>query len=298
MQVLCLIFLFQSFLHAQGEEVYAYRGGGADGFATETLANATCGTPLQYYAYFGGSGDGFASEIISDNATCNTPEHFYPYFGGSGDGAAAEKVQNNACDTPFHFYAYFGGTGDGSSTAKTGDVCPIAAPVTDFVADEPNTCVGRVVKFTDTSTNKPTGWTWTFEGGTPATATTKNVDVVYNTSGVYQVKLVAVNYIGSDTMTKMGYINVVSDCSTLGTSAVVKTKMQVYPNPTKGLLYLKSTENVVTIEIFDLSGRKVMETKPNQKDSQINIERLSAGMYMMKTQTKAGVEVYKIIKKD
>jgi PKD repeat protein len=295
--VLCLIFLFQSFLKAQNDEDYVYYGGNADGFATETLENATCGTPLHYYAYFGGDGDGFATETIAD-VNCGTPLHYYAYYGGDADGFAAETVENNVCDTPYHFFAYFGGDGDGFGTAKTADTCPIEAPVTDFTSDQILTCVGRVVKYTDTSTNKPTGWTWTFEGGTPATASTKNVDVVYNTPGVYQTKLVAANYIGSDTKIKMGYITVVSSCATLATSAVTKTKIQIYPNPTKNMLYLKSTQNVLDIAIYDASGRKVMETKPNQKDPSINLERLNAGMYMMKTRTSEGEDVYKVIKKD
>lgn len=296
--VLCLIFLFQSFLKAQNDEDYVYYGGNADGFATETLENTTCGTPFHHYAYFGGVGDGFALETIADNASCGTPFHNYAYFGGIADGSSTETVEYNACSTPYHFFAYFSGNADGFAVDKSADVCPIVAPVADFVADTPNTCVGRTVKFTDTSTNKPTGWTWTFEGGTPATASTKNVDVVYNTPGSYQVKLVAINYIGSDTMTKMGYINVVANCSTLGTNVESKPKMQIYPNPTRGILNLKSVENVLSIEIFDLSGRKVMETKPNLKEAQINVEKLSAGMYMMKTRTTEGEQVYKIIKKD
>ena len=170
--VLCLIFLFQSFLKAQNDEDYVYYGGNADGFATETLENATCGTPLHFYAYFGGEGDGFASEKIAD-AICDTPLHYYAYFGGDADGFAAETLENNVCDTPFHYYAYFGGDADGFAMDKTADTCPTVAPVADFTASETLTCVGRTVIFTDTSTNKPTGWTWTFEGGTPGTASTK-----------------------------------------------------------------------------------------------------------------------------
>ena len=52
--VLCLIFLFQTFLKAQNDEDYAYRGGNADGFAIEILESTTCATPFHYYAYLGG----------------------------------------------------------------------------------------------------------------------------------------------------------------------------------------------------------------------------------------------------
>ena len=229
LQVLLFIFLSHFLLKAQNEELYPYRGGNADGFATETIENNSCPTPNNLIAYFGGNGDGAGTDILADNS-CGTPFNQFAYFGGTADGEANDTIIPNNCATPFHFYAFFGGDGDGASMAKTTDSCPIAAPVADFVASETTTCVGRPVKFTDTSTNKPTGWTWTFQGGTPGTASTKTVNVTYNSPGTYQVKLVAANYIGSDTKIKLGYITVVPDCATLTSTAVTKTKMQVYPS--------------------------------------------------------------------
>lgn len=297
--VFCLIFFIQGLIKAQNEEVYPYRGGNSDGFAKETVENTTCGTPFHQVAYFGGRADGFALETIADNASCSTPSNQFAYFGGEGDGATTETTEYNVCATPFHYYAYFGGNGDGFSLGKTADTCPIEAPVADFTASEVRTCVGRTVKFTDTSTNKPTGWTWTFEGGTPSTASTKTVDVTYASPGVYQVKLVAANYIGSDMKTKPGYITVIADCSTLGSNAASKKeKAQLYPNPTKSILYIKSPETVINIEVYDITGRKVMDSKPNLKDPQVNFEKLTAGVYMVKTRTALGEEVYKIIKRD
>jgi PKD repeat protein len=298
--VFCLIFLFYSKTKAQ-EEVYAYRGGNADGFATETLENATCSTPFHHYAYFGGTGDGAATESL-ENATCSTPFHQYAYFGGSGDGSASESLENNNCSTPYHFFAYFGGNADGFAVNKTENICPVNPPVADFISDKTEVCVGQSVKFTDTSTNMPTGWTWTFEGGSPATASTKIATVTYNTPGVYQVKLVAANYNGSDTITKMGYITVKStaDCATMGTSNANAEKIQIYPNPTKNILYIKSPNEIKNIEIFDVAGRKVMNTNVSskQKETQVNLEKLNSGVYILKTYTSSGLETFKVIKKD
>ncbi len=297
LQVLLFIFLSHFLLKAQNEELYPYRGGNADGFATETIENNSCPTPNNLIAYFGGNGDGAGTDILADNS-CGTPFNQFAYFGGTADGEANDTIIPNNCATPFHFYAFFGGDGDGASMAKTTDSCPIAAPVADFVASETTTCVGRTVLFTDISTNKPTGWTWTFEGGTPGTASTKTVNVTYNAPGTYQVKLVAANYIGSDTKIKLGYITVLADCSTLGSIATTKTKIQIYPNPTKDFIYLKSPQEILMIEVFDASGRKVKEAKPNQKEPSLNLEKLNAGMYIVKTRTQEGENVYKVIKKD
>lgn len=294
--VFCLIFLFYSKTKAQ-DEVYAYRGGEADGFATETLENSACSTPFHHYAYFGGNGDGFTAEGL-ENAVCSTPHHQYAYFGGNADGFSSETLEINNCAAPFHFYAYFGGDADGSASDKTTDVCPIDPPVGNFMADKTNVCVGQTVIFTDTSTNMPTIWNWTFTGGSPATAVTKTVNVTYNTPGIYEVKLMVANYIGSDTVTKTGYINVVSDCSTLGISEVKTERTQIYPNPTKNILYIKSTEEIRNIEIFDVSGRKVFSSNAKQKEVQISLEKLSSGIFILKTYSHSGVETFKVIKKD
>jgi uncharacterized membrane protein len=71
--------------------------------------------------------------------------------------------------------------------------------------------VGGSVTFTDQSTNSPTSWSWTFEGGTPGASTAQNPTVTYNTAGTYDVTLVATNAQGNDSEVKVDYINVGAD---------------------------------------------------------------------------------------
>ncbi len=78
----------------------------------------------------------------------------------------------------------------------------------DFFVDNRAIETGDAVTFTDISTNSPTSWAWTFEGGTPTSATTQNPSVTYNTAGTYNVVLTTTNADGSDTETKTGYIDV------------------------------------------------------------------------------------------
>ena len=298
---LFLIFLLTPFFYAQDENLYAYRGGTADGFASENIETLTCSTPYHNYAYFGGQGDGSANEII-DNATCATPYHNYAYFGGEADGSASEILENNNCSTPPHFYAYFGGEADGFSVNKTEDICPIEAPVANFIADKTEICIGQSIQFTDTSTNKPTGWNWSFEGGTPSSSTNKVVNVIYNTAGVYQVKLTVANYIGSDTITKVGFITVKSseECSGMGAVETDKAKTLVYPNPTKNIVYIKSADDIKNIEISDLTGRIIIKLNNtnNSKDMNVNLERLNSGVYILKTISDKKIETFKVIKRD
>jgi|GEM_PF-2789445 len=87
-------------------------------------------------------------------------------------------------------------------------VTPPAPPMADFIASTTTINVGESVTFTDLSTNNPTSWDWTFEGGAPGTSTEQNPTVTYNTEGTFDVTLIASNAQGSDTETKVNYITV------------------------------------------------------------------------------------------
>ena len=48
------------------------------------------------------------------------------------------------------------------------------SPVAGFEADTLLVVQGGTVVFTDTSSNKPTSWSWSFAGGTPSTGNKQN----------------------------------------------------------------------------------------------------------------------------
>lgn len=80
----------------------------------------------------------------------------------------------------------------------------------DFSAQRTLLCQGDQLTFNDESYNAASGWTWTFEGGTPSSSTTQNPTVTYNTPGNYAVTLTATDGTTSDTETRTGYITVLS----------------------------------------------------------------------------------------
>jgi len=79
-------------------------------------------------------------------------------------------------------------------------------PASDFEGFPKVLCPGNSVYFSDSSTINTTTWNWSFPGGTPTTASTRNVSVIYNTPGIYPVTLISGNLNGSDTETKTDYI--------------------------------------------------------------------------------------------
>lgn len=93
-------------------------------------------------------------------------------------------------------------------------------PMVDFSADATTACIGDTITFTDESINFPTSWQWSFPGGVPGSDTVEQPKVVYSSAGSYQVKLVATNVYGTDSLTKTVYITITgaNDAVTLNES--------------------------------------------------------------------------------
>lgn len=95
--------------------------------------------------------------------------------------------------------------------------CAPSAPVADFVGVPTTVNVGNNVQFTDLTSGVPTGWSWTITPGSAGvewsyvtgTSTSQNPQVQFNTVGFYTISLTASNGLGSDTETKVDYIEVV-----------------------------------------------------------------------------------------
>jgi PKD repeat protein len=80
--------------------------------------------------------------------------------------------------------------------------------IADFTGVPTSVIIGNTVTFTDNSLCNPTGWNWSFPGGTPSTSTAQSPVVTYSTLGIYDVSLTATKPGSTDTKTKTGYITV------------------------------------------------------------------------------------------
>ncbi|MBO9633144.1 MAG: PKD domain-containing protein [Chitinophagaceae bacterium] len=95
-------------------------------------------------------------------------------------------------------------------------IIDITAVTAEFSAASTATYTGGDIQFEDKTLGTVTGWTWTFEGGIPATSTEQNPKIRYNTPGRYKVKLVANNTSKNSTMEKESYIFVVPGTDLVG----------------------------------------------------------------------------------
>lgn len=67
---------------------------------------------------------------------------------------------------------------------------------------------GSTVKFEDLSIGSPTTWSWSFEGGTPASSSDQNPTINYDTPGVYEVSLTVGDGVNSESTIRTAYIHV------------------------------------------------------------------------------------------
>jgi PKD repeat protein len=82
-----------------------------------------------------------------------------------------------------------------------------------FTANNTSINSGSSIYFIDESLT-PTNiisWKWSFPGGTPATSTSQNPLITYNTPGIYSVTLIVTATGGADTITRYNYVAVQSN---------------------------------------------------------------------------------------
>lgn len=86
-----------------------------------------------------------------------------------------------------------------------------------------------------------------------------------------------------------------SACAALSTSDFDLNKISLYPNPTHSVFNLEIPNEVVKqVEIYDLSGKKLLKSNQHQ----IDVSSFATGIYMVQIQTESGkTRVSKLVKK-
>jgi gliding motility-associated-like protein len=145
--------------------------------------------------------------ICQGNATNLNASGAATYVWNPGNLSGAAQTLSPATTTTYTVTGTdVNGCEDTAQVIITVQIC--SAPVASFTASATSVCVGQPVNFTDNSTGSPTSWNWTFPSGTPAGATTQNVNgVVWNTAGTYTVTLDATNANGTSTSTQVITVN-------------------------------------------------------------------------------------------
>lgn len=89
-----------------------------------------------------------------------------------------------------------------------------------------------------------------------------------------------------------------TDCSNLSTQETAKEKTKIYPIPFSSSVTISSPTNLKQIEIYSISGTKVLQKNINQNKVELNVNNLPVGVYIIRTVDVNGtIESHKAIKK-
>ena len=82
----------------------------------------------------------------------------------------------------------------------------------------------------------------------------------------------------------------------LGSASFDLSQLNYYPNPVKDIFNVKYNKEIISVDVYDLTGRKVMDMKPNTLEVQLNMTNLSSAMYIVRLQSVDGITELKVYK--
>ena len=86
---------------------------------------------------------------------------------------------------------------------------------------------------------------------------------------------------------------VVEDCSSIGEN--ISQSLELYPNPTNGVLNFKGNTLVEDIQVIDNNGKIVFEININRFNGSLDLSHLNRGIYFVKASSNSGLIHKKII---
>ena len=83
---------------------------------------------------------------------------------------------------------------------------------------------------------------------------------------------------------------------TLGSEDFFAENLKVYPNPVDDLLTVSYTEDISSIEIYNIVGQLVLLKNIDAAEAQISLAQLSTGTYIVRIASGNNIKNLKVIK--
>jgi PKD repeat protein len=153
-------------------------------------------------------------------------------------------------------------------------------PTADFEGTPTALYAGESVDFTSLATGENLSFEWFFEGGNPATSMEENPSgIVYDTPGLFDVKLIVTNEFGVDSLTRIDYI----DAMPVGIEEYSKDAFHIYPNPTRDNINIQfGKQGKYEIQLSSLNGVLIQKYQVNEQETSISTAALQAGIYVVR----------------
>lgn len=87
------------------------------------------------------------------------------------------------------------------------------------------------------------------------------------------------------------------DCNALSLNEVSEPITAFFPNPTENLLHISSQLKIESYSLYTLQGKLIEHKNIDDRKSEVNLEQIPTGMYLIKIRTKEGIIIHRIIKK-
>ncbi len=85
--------------------------------------------------------------------------------------------------------------------------------------------------------------------------------------------------------------------ATLSSNDFQKIDLSIYPNPTTDFWNISTNNQIISsVEVFDMSGKRVIEKQPQSLSSKIDASILVSGTYIVKITTDKSTTTKKLIK--
>ncbi len=75
------------------------------------------------------------------------------------------------------------------------------------------------------------------------------------------------------------------------------TGLSIYPNPVENTLFIKTSNTIDSIQIYNMLGQVVLTKSPLLNNMELDLSNLSSGNYIVKIQSNNQIGTYKLIKK-
>ena len=214
--------------------------------------------------------------LTGGSSSCNDLESpdFYGKFSASWDAQGGDPTNQLApwLDPDNTDLMVLGGLGSDTLFVES-----------DFESMRTELSVNQFAEFENLSVGKITSWEWKFDGGKPSVSTAKDPGpILYENYGSFDVTLIVQNQTSSDTLRRIGYINILPF---------------LFPNPSKGQFELAFGVDITPeAEIFitDALGRPVnFRAATNGQRISVSLVNPRKGLYLVKVKD---ARVEKILK--
>ena len=128
----------------------------------------------------------------------------------------------------------------------------------------------------------------------------------YN-DAVMQINQLSNNAPLLDGVTYYGILTGVNNCGSMPTAVLVQldlsnaeldlAQLKYYPNPVDAELNISYTDNITKVEVFTLTGQKVLNSTFQLQEVKVDLSSLSSGTYMVKIETEKASQFIKIVKR-